>query len=82
MKIEKDWKKVLKRYSFIAHLLVAISSVSLLAIVPFVDYVPLWVSASITVVLALLGIIGSFLKQTNQETECECKVNEEGDSDT
>ncbi len=67
MKINKDWKAVFKRYSFITHLLVAISSVGMIAIVPFIDYVPIWVGASITAALALMGIVGSFIKQEIKE---------------
>lgn len=80
MKIKKDdcyIVSVLKRYSFITHLLIAISSVGMIAIVPFIDYVPLWVGASITGVLALLGIIGSFVKQEAAEDKQEnCRLDD------
>lgn len=67
--INKDWKTVLKRYSFLAHLAVAISSVGLIAIMPFIGYVPMPVALSVTLVLSLIGIAGSFIKQTNQESK-------------
>ncbi len=76
MKINKDWKDVFKRYSFITHLLIALSSVGMVAIIPFIDYIPLWVGAAVTGVLALLGVIGSFIKQETKESLCErCKDN-------
>jgi len=74
MKINKDWKAVFKRYSFITHLLIAISSVGMLGIPVFIDYVPLWVGASITGVLALLGVVGSFIKQEIHEDRCDINV--------
>jgi len=75
MKINKDWKVVFKRYSFITNLLVALSSVGMIAIVPFIDYIPLWVGASVTGVLALFGVVGSFIKQEIQEDAQErCNV--------
>lgn len=67
MKINKDWKVVFKRYSFITNLLVALSSVGMIAIVPFIDYIPLWVGAAVTGILALFGVVGSFIKQEIQE---------------
>lgn len=66
-KLNKDWRSVFKRYSFITHLLIAISSVGMMAILPFIDYVPLWIFSSITGVLALMGITGSFIKQEIEE---------------
>lgn len=81
MKINKDDNyiiSVLKRYSFITHLLVAISSVGMIAVVPFIDYIPLWVGASITGVFALMGIIGSFVKQeVAEDKEEECAKNDD-----
>lgn len=74
MKINKDWKAVFKRYSFITHLLIAISSVGMIAIVPFIDYIPLWVGASVTGILALLGVVGSFIKQEVEEERCDVDV--------
>jgi hypothetical protein len=75
MKINKDWKVVFKRYSFITNLLVALSSVGMIAIVPFIDYIPLLVGASVTGVLALFGVVGSFVKQEIQENAQErCNV--------
>ncbi len=71
MVINNDVLSVLKRYSFITHLLIAISSVGMIAIVPFIDYLPLWVGATITGVLAILGIIGSFIKQEVAEDKEE-----------
>jgi hypothetical protein len=66
-KIEKDWKKVFQRYSFITHLLIAISSVGFGVIVPFVDYMPFWVMCTVSGILAILGLVGSFIKQESQE---------------
>ena len=75
MKINRDVLSVFKRYSFITHLLIAISSVGMMAIVPFIDYVPTWVGASVTGVLALLGILGSFIKQeVAEDKEDDCKL--------
>lgn len=67
MKINKNWKAVFKRYSFITHLLIAISSFGMAAIIPFFDYMPIWVGALVSGVLALLGIVGSFIKQEIKE---------------
>jgi|GEM_PF-5579612 len=72
-KIETNWKKVFKRYSFITHLLIAISSVGFGAIIPFMDYMPFWVMCAISGVLAVMGLIGSFIKQESQEEDCSCK---------
>ena len=78
MKIKKDDCYVLsvfKRYSFITHLLIAISSVGMIAVIPFIDYVPLWLGASITGVLALFGIVGSFIKQeVAEDKQNDCKL--------
>lgn len=78
MKISKEVKEVFKRYSFITHLLIAISSVGMIAVVPFIDYFPLWVGATVTGVLAVLGIIGSFIKQeVAADKEKVCKSNDD-----
>jgi hypothetical protein len=79
MKINKDWKVVFKRYSFITNLLVALSSVGMIAIVPFIDYIPLWVGASVTGVLALFGVVGSFIKQEIQEDDAQERCNVDAD---
>lgn len=74
MVINKDWKTIFKRYSFITHLLIAVSSVGIPAVALFLDYFPLWVGASVTGVLALLGIVGSFINQEVKEVHCDAKV--------
>jgi hypothetical protein len=66
MKINKDWKAVFKRYSFITHLLIAISSMGMFFF-PFLDYVPLWVGVCVIGFLALCGVVGSFIKQEINE---------------
>jgi roadblock/LC7 domain-containing protein len=68
-KIETNWKKVFKRYSFITHLLIAISSVGMVAIMPFIDYIPIKVFATITGVLAVMGVVGSFVRQSTQDID-------------
>lgn len=67
--INRDWKTVLKRYSFIAHLLIAISSVGMMAIVPFIDYIPITLALTITAVLSLFGLAGSFWNQRLNEKD-------------
>ena len=74
MLINKDWKAIFKRYSFITHLLIAISSVGMVAIIPFLDYFPMWIGASVTGVLALLGIVGSFINQEVKEAHCDNRL--------
>lgn len=74
MKINKDWKTVFKRYSFITHLLVAISSVGLLGMAPYIDYIPMWAGLSLMATFALMGIVGSFIKQEvveDKQNDCE-----------
>jgi hypothetical protein len=68
-KINNNWRAVFKRYSFITHLAIAVSSVLLLAIQPFMDYLPIELALTITGVLALIGIIGSFIKQEIKEDD-------------
>lgn len=61
--------KVFRKYSFIAHVLNAVSIVGMTAIAPFLGYFPLYIFISITGVLALLGIAGSFIKQEVEDYE-------------
>ena len=65
--------KVFKKYSFITHALNAISAVGMVALAPFLGYIPIQTYAIITGVLALLGIVGSFIKQEIEEYEGELK---------
>jgi hypothetical protein len=71
MKINKDWKTVFKRYSFITHLLIAISSVGLLGMAPYIDYIPMWAGLSLMATFALMGVVGSFIKQEVREDDCK-----------
>jgi predicted membrane channel-forming protein YqfA (hemolysin III family) len=68
MKRVDNWKKVFRKYSFVAHLLVAISSVAPL-LFPLLDYVPTEVMFAVVGTLALFGIIGSFIKQRLDEDD-------------
>ena len=67
--INRDWKSVFKRYSFITHLLIAISSVGMMALVPFMDYIPVTTALAITAILSIAGLLGSFIQQRVNEKE-------------
>lgn len=74
-KLVNNIGKVFRKYSFIAHALNAISAVGMVAFAPFLGYIPLNVYASVTGVLALLGVVGSFIKQEIEEYEGDsCKT--------
>lgn len=68
-KLVGDVGRVFHKYSFIAHIMNAVSAVGMVALAPFLGYIPLHVYASVTGVLALLGIAGSFIKQEVEDYE-------------
>lgn len=72
-KLVNDVGKVFHKYSFIAHIMNAISAVGMVALAPFLGYIPLHVYASVTGFLALVGIAGSFIKQEIEEYEDDLK---------
>lgn len=72
-KLVNDVGKVFHKYSFITHILNAVSAVGMVALAPFLSYIPLHVYASVTGVLALMGIAGSFIKQEVEEYEEDIK---------
>lgn len=68
-KLVSNIGKVFHKYSFIAHIMNAVSAVGMVALAPFLGYIPLHVYATVTGVLALLGIVGSFIKQEVEDYE-------------
>lgn len=75
-KLVNNIGKVFHKYSFIAHLLNAISAVGMVALAPFLGYIPIHIYALVTGTLALLGIAGSFIKQEIEEYEEDLKEGE------
>lgn len=65
--------KVFHKYSFIAHALNAISAVGMVALAPFLGYIPIQAYALATGTLALLGVAGSFIKQEVEDYEDDLK---------
>ena len=59
--------KVFHKYSFIAHALIAVSAVGMVALAPFLNYIPIQAYALIVGALALMGVAGSFIKQEVEE---------------
>ncbi len=72
-KLVNNIGKVFHKYSFIAHILNAVSAVGMVALAPFLGYIPVHAFALLTGGLALLGIAGSFIKQEIEEYEDELK---------
>lgn len=72
-KLVNNIGKVFHKYSFIAHILNAVSAVGMVALAPFLGYIPVHAFAFITGGLALLGIAGSFIKQEIEDYEDELK---------
>ncbi len=72
-KLVNNIGKVFHKYSFIAHILNAVSAVGMVALAPFLGYIPVQAFALMTGGLALLGIAGSFIKQEIEEYEDELK---------
>lgn len=79
-KLVNNIGKVFHKYSFIAHILNAVSAVGMVALAPFLGYIPVQAFALMTGALALLGIAGSFIKQEIEEYEedLENKSSKEG----
>ncbi len=72
-KLVNNIGKVFHKYSFIAHILNAVSAVGMVALAPFLGYIPIQAFALLTGGLALLGIAGSFIKQELEDYEDELK---------
>ena len=72
-KLVNNIGKVFHKYSFIAHILNAVSAVGMVALAPFLGYIPIQAFALLTGGLALLGIAGSFIKQEIEDYEDELK---------
>lgn len=70
-KLVNNIGKVFHKYSFIAHILNAVSAVGMVALAPYFGYISVQSYALITGGLALLGIAGSFIKQEIEEYEEE-----------
>lgn len=79
-KLVNNIGKVFHKYSFIAHILNAVSAVGMAALAPFLGYFHIHAFALLTGGLALLGIAGSFIKQEieDYEEELENKSSKEG----
>lgn len=80
-KLVNNIGKVFHKYSFIAHILNAVSAVGMAALAPFLGYFPIHAFALLTGGLALLGIAGSFIKQEieDYEDEIENKSSKDGE---
>lgn len=61
--------KVFYKYSFITHMLNAVSAVGMVALAPFLGYMTIQSYAMLTGGLACLGIIGSFISQQVDDYE-------------
>ena len=61
--------RVFYKYSFITHLLNAISAIGMVALAPFLGSIPLHYYAMLTGALAFMGIAGSFISQQVDEYE-------------
>lgn len=72
-KLVNNLGKVFHKYSFIAHIMNAVSAVGMVVLAPYFGYIPVQSYALITGALALLGILGSFIKQEIEEYEDELK---------
>lgn len=72
-KLVNNIGKVFHKYSFIAHILNAVSAVGMVALAPFLGYIPVHAYALLTGGLAVLGIAGSFIKQEIEEYEDDLK---------
>ncbi len=69
--------RVFYRYSFITHLLNAISAIGMVALAPFLGSISLQSYAILTGVLAFLGIAGSFISQQVNEYEEDLEEEQE-----
>ena len=70
-KLVNNIGRVFHKYSFIAHILNAVSAVGMVALAPYLGYFPIHIFALLTGGLALLGIAGSFIKQEIEDYEDE-----------
>ena len=70
-KLVNNIGRVFHKYSFIAHILNAVSAVGMVALAPYLGYFPIHTFALLTGGLALLGIAGSFIKQEIEDYEEE-----------
>ncbi len=70
-KLVNNLGKVFHKYSFIAHIMNAVSAVGMVVLAPYFGYISVQSYALITGGLALLGIAGSFIKQEIEEYEDE-----------
>lgn len=69
--------RVFYKYSFITHLLNAISAIGMVALAPFLGYISIQAYAILTGTLALLGIAGSFISQQVNEYEEDLEEEQE-----
>jgi NADH:ubiquinone oxidoreductase subunit 6 (subunit J) len=72
--------KVFHKYSFIAHIMNAISAVGMVVLAPFLGYIPIQAYALAVGTLALLGVAGSFIKQEVEDYEDDLKDNRVDDN--
>ena len=70
-KLVNNIGRVFHKYSFIAHIMNAVSAVGMVVLAPYFGYISVQSYALITGALALLGIAGSFIKQEIEEYEEE-----------
>ena len=61
--------RVFHKYSFITNVLNAVSAVGMVALAPFLGYIPIQAYALAVGVLALCGVAGSFIKQEVEDYE-------------
>ena len=72
-KLVSNVGRVFHKYSFIAHIMNAVFGVGMVALAPFLGYIPIQAFALLTGVLAVLGIAGSFIKQEIEDYEEDLK---------
>lgn len=72
-KLVNNIGRVFHKYSFIAHILNAVSAGGMAFLAPFLGYFPIHAFALLTGGLALMGIAGSFIKQEIEDYEDELK---------
>ena len=69
--------RVFYKYSFITHLLNAVSAIGMVALAPFLGHISIQAYALLTGALALLGIAGSFISQQVDEYEEDLEEEQE-----
>ena len=72
-----SFRKSLKKYSTLANILAAISTVGFGALFFYVDYLTLLPLSVVIAVLAIAGITGKVIKDEIEDEEDACKLDKE-----